>query len=198
MNPLKTVSAIFIAMITLITGCAYNDPSAMPLSPPAVTNPAHASENGPETVPPPSSPVTGTEQSSSSAETGVAYGVIEAIEPLGGTFDGIGGSGIGIGAIIGGVVGGLIGQQVGGGSGKEAATMAGVVSGALLGQEIEKEIEKRKTQNKDGQKTDGYRIRVRLDNGGTQAVEQKITEDLHVGDRVYIRNNSVYRVYRNG
>lgn len=198
MNPLKIISAILIAVITLITGCAYNDPGAIQSSSSAAINPTPASSNASGTALPSSLPVQGTEQPSLSVETGVAYGVIEAIEPLGGSFDGIGGSGIGVGAIIGGVVGGLIGQQVGGGSGKGAATMAGVVSGALLGQEIEKEIEKRKTQNKDGQKTDGYRIRVRLDNGGTQAVEQKITEDLHVGDRVYIRNNSVYRVYRNG
>ena len=197
MSPSRIIGAFLIAVIMVMNGCAYNDPSRASSSFPPDSSPESASSSGNSTVPSSSSPVPGSVPSSSSPENSVTYGVIDAIEPLTGSLEGIGGSGIGIGAIIGGVVGGLLGQQIGGGTGKEAATIAGVLSGAMLGQEIEREIEKRKAQNKDGQINDGYRIRVKLDNGGTQSVGQKTVDDLHVGDRVYIKNNSVYRVYRN-
>lgn len=125
--------------------------------------------------------------SSSSTYSGSTYGVVDAIELVRGSGDGIGGSGIGAGAVIGGVVGGVLGHQVGGGTGKDVATVAGVVGGAMAGHQIEKSTKKSTTQQ------DAYRIRVRLDNGGYQTVTQPSISDLRVGDRVRIENDRVSR-----
>lgn len=171
MPPRTSLMVFFIAMIIMVSGCAYNDTGPVSSSGPV---PSSSTSHGPV--------------SSSPSDPGPVYGVIDAIEPISGKFEGIGGTGIGVGAVIGGVVGGMIGHQVGGGTGKDAATVAGVAGGALLGHEIEK----RTMQEKDG-----YRIRVRFENGGNQTVEQKSIEELHVGDRARIENNMVYRVYRN-
>lgn len=121
--------------------------------------------------------------SSSSSYSGSTYGVVDAIELVRGSGDGIGGSGIGAGAVIGGVVGGVLGHQVGSGTGKDVATVAGVVGGAMAGHQIQK-------SNK---QEDVYRIRVRLDNGGHQTVTQQSTNDLRVGDRVRIESDRAYR-----
>lgn len=121
--------------------------------------------------------------SSSSSYSGTTYGVVDAIEITRGGSDGIGGSGIGAGAVIGGVVGGVLGHQVGGGTGKDVATVAGVVGGAMAGHQIEKSTKQQ----------DAYRIRVRLDNGGYQTVTQQSINDLRVGDRVRIENDRVSR-----
>ena len=121
--------------------------------------------------------------SSSSSYSGSTYGVVDAIELVRGSSDGIGGSGIGAGAVIGGVVGGVLGHQVGGGTGQDIATVAGVVGGAVAGHQIEKSTKQK----------DAYRIRVRLDNGGYQTVTQPSINDLRVGDRVRIENDRVSR-----
>jgi len=130
---------------------------------------------------------TGSQPVSSSYYSSAAYGVIEAIEITRGSSDGIGGSGIGAGAVIGGVVGGVLGHQVGGGTGQDIATVAGVVGGAMAGHEIEK-----RSKQQDASQ-DVYRIRVRLDNGGYQTVTQPSISDLRVGDRVRIENDRVSR-----
>jgi len=122
--------------------------------------------------------------SSSSSYSGSTYGVVDAIEAIRASNDGIGGSGIGAGTIIGGVVGGVLGHQVGGGTGQDIATVAGVVGGAVVGHEIEKSQK---------QQQDAYRIRVRLENGGYQTVTQQNISDLRVGDRVRIENDRVSR-----
>lgn len=122
--------------------------------------------------------------SSSSSYSGTMYGVIESIEMTPGESGGIAGSGIGAGTVIGGVVGGVLGHQVGGGTGKDIATAAGVVGGAVVGHEIEK---------RNQQQQDVYRIRVRLDNGGSQTMTQQSINDLRVGDRVRIENGNLYR-----
>lgn len=124
------------------------------------------------------------ESSSSSYYSGVAYGVVDAIEIVRGSNDGIGGSGIGAGTVIGGVVGGVLGHQIGGGTGKDVATVAGVVGGAVVGHQIEK---------RNQQQQDAYRIRVRLENGGYQTVTQQSIGDLRVGDRVRIENDRISR-----
>ena len=124
---------------------------------------------------------------SSPSYASTAYGVIEAIEITRGSSDGIGGSGIGAGAVIGGVVGGVLGHQVGGGTGQDIATVAGVVGGAMAGHEIEK-----RSKQQDAS-LDVYRLRVRLDNGGYQTVTQQSISDLRVGDRVRIENDRVSR-----
>lgn len=116
------------------------------------------------------------------------YGVVQAIELLQQTTtanSGIGGSGIGIGAIAGAVVGGVLGHQVGGGTGQTVATVAGAAGGAYVGNEIE---------NRQGQKTaDAYKVTVRMDSGSYQTVTQANNAGLRVGDRVRIENGLVQR-----
>lgn len=128
---------------------------------------------------------TGYQPVSSSSSYNVSmYGVIESIEMTPGESGGIAGSGIGAGTVIGGVVGGVLGHQVGKGTGKDVATAAGVVGGAVVGHEIEK---------RNQQQQNVYRIRVRLDNGGSQTMTQQSINDLRVGDRVRIENGTLYR-----
>ncbi len=110
-----------------------------------------------------------------------AYGVVDSIQQSRG---GVANSGIGAGTIIGGVVGGVLGNQVGGGTGKTVATVAGVAGGALVGHEIDKN---RQATNAT------YTVRVRLNNGDYQTLNQDNIGDLRVGDRVRIENNQVYR-----
>jgi len=121
-----------------------------------------------------------TDSRPASSYSGASYGVVDAIEMTRGGSDGVG-----AGAVIGGVVGGVLGHQVGSGTGQDVATVAGVVGGAVAGHQIEKSS-KSKQQ-------DAYRIRVRLDNGGSQTVAQQSIIDLRVGDRVRIENNRVSR-----
>jgi len=112
----------------------------------------------------------------------VAYGVVDAIQmaPTAGS-----NQGSGAGAILGGVVGGVLGNQVGRGGGRTAATVVGAVGGALAGNEIEK--------RNAGAARNQYQIGVRLDNGAYQTVVQDNINDLQVGTRVRIENNTVYR-----
>ena len=79
-----------------------------------------------------------------------------------------------IGAVAGAVVGGLLGHTVGGGTGKKLATVGGVVAGGLAGNAI---------QNQTG-KTTGMEVEIRLDNGQTIAVVQKMDPNFQVGSRV--------------
>ena len=106
------------------------------------------------------------------------YGVVESID----MYRGGGGAPIGLGAIIGGVAGGIIGHQFGGGSGNTAATIAGALGGAAVGHEVER-----------ANAGDRYRVIVRLDSGGTLALDQVGQGELRVGDRVRIVNRRVYR-----
>lgn len=105
-------------------------------------------------------------------------GVVEAIDMY---RDG-GGAPVGLGAILGGVAGGIIGHQFGGGRGNTAATIAGAIGGAAVGNEM---------QRTNGR--DRYRVIVRLDSGGTVALDQVGEGQLRVGDRVRIVNRRVYR-----
>ncbi|MDP2397144.1 MAG: glycine zipper 2TM domain-containing protein [Burkholderiales bacterium] len=116
------------------------------------------------------------------------YGVVQSIELVRQNTTastGIGGSGIGVGAIAGAVVGGVLGNQVGGGTGQTVATVAGAAGGAYVGNEIEKSQQ---------QKTaDAYKITVRMDSGQHQTVTQGNNAGLRVGDRVRIDNGTVQR-----
>lgn len=128
---------------------------------------------------------TGSVQSSGAYS---GYGVVQAIELVQQNTtanSGIGGSGIGIGAIAGAVVGGVLGNQVGGGTGQTVATVAGAAGGAYVGNEIEKRQQ---------QKTaDAYKVTVRMNSGAYQTVTQNNNAGLRVGDRVRIDNGSVQR-----
>ena len=109
----------------------------------------------------------------------VEYGVVEGLDLY---RDGSGAPS-GLGAIIGGVAGGIIGHQFGAGSGNTAATIGGAVLGGLAGNEIQRSNAR-----------DRYRIRVRLDSGGTLEVADVGEGQLRVGDRVRIVNGRVYRM----
>jgi outer membrane lipoprotein SlyB len=106
------------------------------------------------------------------------YGVVESIE----MYPGGSGSPVNLGTILGGIAGGVIGHQIGGGRGNTAATIAGAVGGAVVGNQVEKANER-----------DRYRAIVRLDSGGTVALNQFGQGELRVGDRVRIVNSRVYR-----
>ncbi|MFZ6768332.1 glycine zipper 2TM domain-containing protein [Undibacterium sp. Di26W] len=112
-----------------------------------------------------------------------SYGVIESIQTVQVSNES---KGPGAGAIVGGIVGGILGNQVGGGTGNTLATAAGVVGGAVVGNNIEK-------NNRNQQVREAYQISVRLDNGVYQTVLQDNIADLRVGNRVYVKNNYVYR-----
>ncbi len=106
------------------------------------------------------------------------YGVVDSIDVIRGE-----NTGIGAGTVIGGVIGGVLGNQVGSGRGNTAATIAGAAGGAVVGHEIEKKNQTR----------DRYQIRLRLDNGHYQTQVQDDITGLHVGDRVRLENDRVYR-----
>lgn len=109
------------------------------------------------------------------------FGVIDSIQMV----QGNSGNGVGAGAVVGGVVGGLLGNQVGGGSGRTIATIAGVVGGAMAGNQVE--------QSNRAQAPDMYQIRVRLNNGAYQTINQDSIADLRIGNHVRIEGNRVYR-----
>ncbi|MFZ6734131.1 glycine zipper 2TM domain-containing protein [Undibacterium sp. Ji42W] len=111
------------------------------------------------------------------------YGVIESIEVVQVSNES---KGPGAGAVVGGIVGGILGNQVGGGLGNAAATAAGVVGGAIVGNNIEK-------NNRSQQVREAYQISVRLDNGVYQTILQDNIVDLRVGNRVYVKDNHVFR-----
>jgi outer membrane lipoprotein SlyB len=113
------------------------------------------------------------------------YGVVQSIEIVRQGNTGIGGSGIGAGAIVGAVVGGLVGNQVGGGTGKTAATVIGAAGGAYAGNELEKRNQT--------QQADAYKFTIRMNDGSYQAVTQATIGDIRVGDRVRIENGVARR-----
>lgn len=158
----KTAAALGLAAVFALAGCE------------TMNEPSNTSSTG------------NTAPGSGSAYSG--YGVVQAIElvPQSNTANtGIGGSGIGIGAIAGAVVGGVLGHQVGGGTGQTVATVAGAAGGAYVGNEIEKSRQ---------QKTaDAYKVTVRMDSGSYQTVTQSTNAGLRVGDRVRVDNGSVQR-----
>ncbi len=106
------------------------------------------------------------------------YGVVESIE----LYPGGSGSPVNLGTILGGIAGGVLGHQIGGGRGNTAATIAGAVGGAVVGNQVEKANER-----------DRYRAIVRLDSGGTVALNEFGQGELRVGDRVRVVNSRVYR-----
>lgn len=108
-------------------------------------------------------------------------GVVHSVTPVQrqGRVDGIGNSGIGVGAVAGGVIGGLLGNQVGGGSGKTAATVLGAAGGAYAGHSIEK----------NSKKYTAYQVRVRMSDGSYRTVEQ--STPVATGAQVRVDGNAV-------
>lgn len=101
----------------------------------------------------------------------VSYGTVTNIRPVTIQDDS---SNLPVGAVAGAVLGGVLGHSVGGGTGKKLATVGGVVAGGLAGNAI---------QNQTG-KTKGMEVEIRLDNGQTIAVVQKMDQTFQVGSRV--------------
>ena len=117
------------------------------------------------------------------APVSTEYGRVSHIEVLQGSQRG---QATGAGAVIGAVVGGVLGNQVGKGSGRAAATAVGVVGGAVAGNAIEE-------RNSGGGYAAGYRIIIRLDQGGQRAYDVNSVGDLRVGDRVRMDNCLISR-----
>lgn len=111
------------------------------------------------------------------------YGVVTSIEGTQEGYQGIAGTGYGLGTVAGAVIGGVAGNQVGSGNGKTAATVVGSAGGAYIGHQLEKR----------NQPAPGYAITVRMSNGEYQTLTQATTGDLRVGDRVHIENGSMQR-----
>jgi outer membrane lipoprotein SlyB len=118
--------------------------------------------------------------SSYPAASNITYGTVESIEVADAQK-----SGIGLGSVAGAVAGGVLGHQVGGGRGNTAATIGGAVAGGVAGHELEK---------RSGGNAPVYRVRVRLDNGRTQVLNQESAADLRVGGRVRIENGRAYPI----
>jgi len=89
--------------------------------------------------------------------------------------------GSGAGAVAGGVVGGVLGNKVFGGT---AATVIGAAVGAVVGNNLERNHRTEVT---------GYRVSVRLDNGGSRTFTESQVGGLRVGDRVRIHGGRLQR-----
>ena len=132
---------------------------------------AASSASGATTAPQAPAPVTA--KPAVRGETGVITAVVplESTKPT-----------TGAGAVIGGVVGGVVGNQAGGGDGRKLATVAGAVGGAAVGHQVEK---RRNTE------VTGYRVDVRLDNGGSTSVTLADAAGYASGQRVRVLNGSL-------
>ncbi len=108
-------------------------------------------------------------------------GVVESVAAVRhqGSVNGIGNSGIGVGAIGGAVVGGLLGNQLGGGHGRDATTVLGAAGGAYAGQQIEKS----------SKAYTSYQLRVRMTDGTVRTIDQSTS--IAAGTRVIVEGNSV-------
>lgn len=89
---------------------------------------------------------------------------------------------LGAGTAIGAIAGGLLGNTVGHGDGRKAATVAGALAGGAIGHHVEK-------NRRDGD--DGYRIRVRMDDGRMLSYTQDDRFGLRRGDRVRVEDGYV-------
>ena len=121
------------------------------------------------------------------ASTGNAYseyGVVQSIEFVPQESNSIGSSGIGVGTIAGAVIGGVLGNQIGAGRGNAVATVAGAAGGAYVGHELE---------NRQQQKSDAYKITVRMDDGSHQTLIQSTNGGFRAGDRVRFHDGSLQR-----
>lgn len=121
-----------------------------------------------------------------SAEPRAAYdgdGVVESIESVPQAYQGVGGTGYGLGTLAGAVIGGVAGSQVGSGRGSTAAAIAGTAGGAYIGHQLEKR----------NQPADAYLVTIRMQNGAYQKLRLTSTGDLRVGDRVRVENGVIQR-----
>ena len=87
--------------------------------------------------------------------------------------------------MLGGALGAVAGNQVGSGKGRTAATVLGGVGGAVLGNKVEQDRSEHVV---------GYRIHIRLDDGGTRSIQRATLDGLDVGDRVKIQGGVLSEV----
>ncbi|HSV50570.1 MAG TPA: glycine zipper 2TM domain-containing protein [Burkholderiaceae bacterium] len=108
-------------------------------------------------------------------------GTVESVTTIRreGSVNGVGNTGIGVGAIGGAVVGGLLGHQVGGGNGKKAATVLGAVGGGYAGHAIEK----------NANSYTAYQMRVRMNDGSVRTIEQRSA--VATGSQVTVEGNTL-------
>lgn len=94
----------------------------------------------------------------------VDCGTVESVATVQrqGEVNGIGNSGIGLGAVGGAVLGGVLGNQVGNGNGKTIATVLGAIGGGYAGNAVQKNMNK----------VTVYQVRVRMQDGSYRTVEQ--------------------------
>ncbi|RZA16475.1 MAG: glycine zipper 2TM domain-containing protein, partial [Lysobacteraceae bacterium] len=97
----------------------------------------------------------------------------------------VGGSSGKAGAVIGGIVGAVAGHEIsaqtGGSKGNQnIATVAGAAAGAAAGNAIQKN------------RTDGYTVHVRLDDGRNVSVTQDNVSGFREGARVRVENGRAY------
>jgi outer membrane lipoprotein SlyB len=106
----------------------------------------------------------GTYAAAPAAPVCATCGTVESVTAVRhpGSVNGIGNTGIGVGAIGGAVVGGLLGNQIGGGSGRKVATVLGAVGGGYAGHAIEK----------NANSYTAYQVRVRMNDGTVRTIEQ--------------------------
>lgn len=109
----------------------------------------------------------------------VEYGQVHSIDRIPAQNQTTGGGGL-----VGGVIGAVVGHQIGSGSGRSAGTLIGAVGGAIIGNEIEKNQRAAR---------DFYRVAIRTQHGDIRSFDYAQLAELHVGDRVRIENNQVYR-----
>ena len=79
-----------------------------------------------------------------------------------------------IGTIAGRVLGGTLGHRVGAGRGKDLATIAGALGGAYAGNRVENSMDK----------TQVYRVLVRMNSGATSSIDCAADPALPVGAAV--------------
>lgn len=117
---------------------------------------------------------------------GQKYGVVRAIDVVGG---GEQAQTSGGGALLGGILGAVIGRQFGGGGGGRAAgTAIGAVGGAIVGNEVER--------NNNAVMSGGghYRVQVQLDNGAVRNFYFQELGGMRIGDRVAVQGKNLQLV----
>ena len=87
-----------------------------------------------------------------------------------------------VGMVGGGVVGALVGSQIGHGTTNTVATVGGAAGGAYLGNEIGKKV----------QSTTGYKVRVRMDGGGTRTFSYSARPGFTAGSHVRVENGRLF------
>ena len=96
-----------------------------------------------------------------------------------------------VGGIIGAVVGSVVGKNIDNGHSRAGATVLGAGAGAAIGHRSGQNAEANAAAS--GAGAPAYRVTVQTDQGAWRTFEVGALGDLHVGDRVRVENNVIYR-----